>query len=259
MPANEIQTLLVARFPAVHVSACLKHYQAMLEEYQQSSWEGCILKAGKFVEAVLKALWIYAGQALPPARDFKVSVIITRLANLPTGTLPDAIRLTIPRACQFAYDIASNRGARHDPSEVDPNEIDAAASVGICSWTIAEMIRNAQGGSTYSDKVMSVISGLAQKKYPLIEEVDGRIYFHLAKPSARKVGLLRLWYSHPKRVSGEEILSTIKRHHFSEANARLALSRLRPLVDEDSTGLRLLKPGVSEAESLVNADLKISR
>jgi hypothetical protein len=253
-----MHALLVVKFPVVQVTACLKHYQAMLEEYQQSSWEGSILKAGKFVEAVLKALWLHAGQSLPPARQFKASTIIKGLGNMPSGSLPDAVRLTIPRACEFVYDIASNRGARHDPSEVDPNEIDAAASVGTCSWTIAEMTRYAQGGSTTPSKVSAVLSSLSQRRFPLIEEVDGRVYFHLSKPSARKVGLLRLWYSHPKRVSTEEILATIKRHHFSDPNAKLALSRLLPVVDEDTTGLRLLRPGVAEAESLVNSDLQIT-
>jgi CheY-like chemotaxis protein len=43
------------------------------------------------------------------------------------NTLSDSVRLTIPRACRFIYEIASNRGARHDADEVAANEMDANA------------------------------------------------------------------------------------------------------------------------------------
>jgi hypothetical protein len=66
---------------------------------------------------------------------------------LPTGTVGDAIRLAIPRACRFACDMASNRGARHDAGDVDPNGIDANAIVPTCSWIPAEMIRYSQMGA----------------------------------------------------------------------------------------------------------------
>jgi hypothetical protein len=49
--------------------------------------------------------------------------------------------------CTFIYDIASNRGGRHDPGEVDPNEMDAAAVVANMSWVVAELIRYAQKGA----------------------------------------------------------------------------------------------------------------
>src|SRR2546427_13188764 len=118
-----MDTLLKPVFADTHVAALLKHHQAMVEKFQQGAWEECIVKAGKFVEAVLKALWVHTGNALGPDREFKVDKVINQLPNF--ATLVDSIRLTIPRACRFVYDVASNRGARHDPNEVDPNAMDA--------------------------------------------------------------------------------------------------------------------------------------
>jgi len=259
-PQQSLQTLLRRRFPANHTDALVRHFQAMMAKYQESSWEQAILKGGKFVEATLKAIWVSSGKPLPPSRKFKVGTIITGLANAPSGTLDDSLRITIPRACEFVYDIASNRGARHDPAEVDPNEIDAAVVVATCSWIIAETIRYSQGGAQDPASVATVLSGLSQRRYPQVEEVDGRVYFHLKKISARKVALLSLWHRHPRRIPKADLIAAIERHHFSADNARLAVKRLAKVVDEDHTGaFRLLQPGLAEAESLIGTDLKISR
>jgi hypothetical protein len=247
-----IDALLRGTFAAEHVRAALEHFQNMVEAFQRSDWEPSIAKGGKFIEAVLKALSVHVGNGLPPARQFKAGSIIKQLGQLPVGSYDDAIRLTIPRACEFAYDIASNRGARHDPGEVDPNEMDAGVVVATCSWIIAEMLRYSQKGAVNDATVKLLVGGLTQRKYPFIEEVDGRAYFHLPNPSARDVALLTLWYCHPGRMDSEALITAVMRHGFTRNNAVVALSRLRRRVDEDATGeMRLLQPGLREAEDLL--------
>jgi len=217
-----IDALLKAAFAAKHVTAALEHFQKMVEALQRGEWEPSIAKGGKLIEAVLKALWIHVGNTLPPARQFKAGNVIKQLAQLPVGSHDDAIRLTIPRACEFAYDIASNRGARHDPGEVDPNEMDAAAVVATCSWVVAEMLRYAQKGAVNDATVKQLVAGLTQRKYPFIEEVDGRAYFHVPNPGARGVALLTLWYRHPGRMDRDSVIAAIIRHGFTRNNALLA-------------------------------------
>jgi len=257
---DSLASLLKRRFASPQVDALVRHFDAMTIEFQQSSWETAILKGGKFVEAALKAIWLHTGSALPPARKFKVSATITDLKNAPSGTLDEALRVTIPRACEFVYDVASNRGARHDPSEIDPNEIDASVVVASGSWILAEMLRYAQGGGQDPSLVATMLSGLSQRRYPQIEVVDGRVYFHLPKLSARKVALLSLWYRHPRRMSRAQLIAAIMRHHFSAKNATMALARLERVVDEDGTGnLRLLQPGLQEAETLLGRQARITR
>lgn len=73
-----MDALLKPTFDATHVTALLDHHQAMVEEFQQGAWEECISKAGKFVEAVLKALWVHTGNAIGPAREFKVDKVSLR-------------------------------------------------------------------------------------------------------------------------------------------------------------------------------------
>ena len=246
-----IEGLLKQTFAARHVVAALGHFGAMVQAFQRAEWEPAIAKAGKLVEAVLKALWVHVNKPLPPARSFKAGQIIQGLGQLPQGAHDDAVRLTIPRACQFVYDVASNRGARHDPDEVDPNEMDATAAVANCSWIVGEMLRYSQKGAVDEAKVRELLAGLTQRKYPLIEEIDGRVYFHVPGLSARSAALLTLWHSHPGRVRRDDLIAAVVRHHFTRNNANEALNRLGRVIDDGAGGMRLLQPGLQEAEQLM--------
>lgn len=252
--AADLEQMLQATFAPKHVRATVKHFQAMTTEFQQGAWEETIGKGGKFVEAALKAVYVHAGKTLPPVREFKAGRVMDELERMPAGSLDDAVRLTIPRACRFAYDIASNRGARHDPGDVDPNEMDARAVVAGTSWIAAEMLRYAQKGALDPGRVRELVDGRTQRRYPLIEDVDGRVYFHVRGANARDVALLSLWHKHPGRMSEGDLVAAVVRHRFTEKNAKMAVSRLGGLVDRDEQGrLRLLQPGLREAEELVSS------
>jgi hypothetical protein len=253
-PEPDLEELLQPAFAGKHVRAALKHFQAMVTELQQGAWEEAIAKGGKFVEAALKAVYVHAGKTLPAAREFKAGKLMTEIEQLPAGSLDEAVKLTIPRACRFAYDIASNRGARHDPGEVDPNEMDARAVVASASWVAAEMLRYAQKGSLDPARVRELVDGLTQRRYPMVEDVDGRAYFHVPRASARDVALLSLWHRHPGRMTAEELVAAVVRHDFKKGNAAVAVGRLGRLVDRDARGgLRLLQPGMRLAEELIAA------
>lgn len=253
MDKQQIENLLTPKLPKRHVGAALEHFSGLVEQFQAGDWESCIVKAGKFVEAALKALLIHAGQTLPPPRKFSAGTVIDDLGRLPAATADDAIRLAIPRACRFAYDIASNRGARHDPGDVDPNEMDANAIVPTCSWILAEMIRYSQKGTVDVSQAQELVDSLTARRYPLIEEVDGRVYFHHRKKSAPDVALMALSYRYPKRVSVQELMATIQRHGFTAHNTQVAVGRIKRFVDDDGRGaLKLLAPGRQRADRLLS-------
>lgn len=249
-----IDAVLKAEFSARHVDAAIRHFQSSVEAFEREDWEKAIAKGGKFVEAVTKALWVLAGKTLPPSRQFKVGAVIVGLKQLPHGSLDDNIRVTVPRACEFVYDLASNRGARHDPDEVDPNEMDSTATVSNISWILAELVRYAGKGAFSFSEVSELISGLIERKFPLIETIDDRTYLHIKNRSAREIAVALLSRVHPGRLSRDKLVEAIMRNGFSKANAQLAVSRLRTVVDVDSAGgMRLLRPGLLEAEGILSA------
>lgn len=68
---RSVADLLSDRFEARHCKAALQHYQAAIQHFQNNEWETAIAKTGKFVEAILKALWAHVGGTIPPAKQFK--------------------------------------------------------------------------------------------------------------------------------------------------------------------------------------------
>jgi hypothetical protein len=257
---SEIINLLVATFPAKHVKATVNHFLNATSDFSQKDWEDCIAKAGKFVEAILKAIATHCGVPFESGRKFKADAIIVALSQLPQGSHDDALRLLMPRACRVIYDIASNRGARHDPDEIDPNSMDANFVMAIASWTLAEAIRYAQKGAVDPTTARDLVESLVERKYPVLEEVDGRIYLHAKKKSAVDVALVALARRFPKRVDRDALIGIIKANGFTEMNAKVAVQRVAKFADDDGKGrLRLLATGLERAESIVGDALAKKR
>ncbi len=253
----QIENLLATRLPVDRARAAVKHYGEMTEELQKSHWESATVKAGKFSEAVLKCLWEHCSQLVPPDKEFKVDTIINQLPQVAPVGMHDSIRLTIPRACRFVYEVSSNRGARHDSGELDPNVMDANGVSSTCSWILAELIRYSQTGRLSPPEAAELVAKLTEKKYPLFEEIDGRLYCANGNLGARKLALLLLTYRYPSRLAKSELVASVVRHGESQANARKGVSRLKEIVDDDGSGnLKLRSPGLQEAELLIMSLMK---
>lgn len=239
---------LLQQFPRKHVTALLRHFSESVRAFENGEWESCILKAGKFVEAVAKALAGHTGLALPSAREFKVNKFVIQLGQLDSAKFDDSIRLLIPRNCVFVYDVASNRGSRHDPGDIDPNKMDAIAMVQNISWVLAELIRLSHKGALKPDDAADMVDGLMEKRYPDIEEIDGRLYVNRDGVSATDVALLLLERRYPARFNREELVSTLVRNNVRKSNARVAVSRIQKYADDDGEGnLKLRANGRQKA------------
>lgn len=243
---------LLRVFERKHVGALLRHFSESVRAFEDSEWETCILKAGKFVEAVIKALAEHAELELPNARQFKVGDFVERLRKADDTKFDDSIRLLIPRNCVFVYYIASNRGARHDPSDMDPNKMDAIAVVQNISWVLAEMIRLSHKGTLKPDDAADVVDGLMEKRYPDIEDIDGRLYVNLDGLSAPDIALLVLERKYPARFSRDELLETLLRHDgVKKSNAQVAMTRIKKYIDDDGKGnLKLRANGRQKAAGI---------
>jgi hypothetical protein len=239
--------MLKDQFGAKHADAAVRHFHRMVEDYQKREWEESITKAGRFVEAVLKVIWENTGEAVPVGRAFKAGNMIDQLAG--KAGLRDSLRLTIPRACRFVYEIASNRGGRHDADEVQANEMDAGAVLAVSSWILAEMVRYSQKGSDLA-AAKAAVDSVVKRRYPFTEEIEGRVYVDIAK-SAREAALLILWHVYPKRISEEVLKDLVELHGYKRTNAEMAVKRIRKVVDDDNGNLRLRNLGVRQAEALI--------
>lgn len=242
-----INQMLKDKFEAKYADAAVRHFTRMVQDYQQREWEDATAKAGRFVEAVVKAIWRHAGEVVPTGKHFSAGKILTQIEN--KMALTDSLRLTIPRACRFAYEVASNRGARHDADEIEANEMDARAVLALCSWILGEMVRYSQHGLDLV-AAKAIVDAVVKRRYPFIEEIDGRVYVDIAE-SAREAAILILWQVYPRRMAEESLRDQLVRHQYSKPNADMAIKRIQGVVDNDKGNLKLRSIGIQEAEELI--------
>lgn len=248
-----IKNLLKRKFGIKRIDAVFNHYVSEVQKFEQGQWEGSLDKAGKFIEAVVKMIWEYGGKSLPPSRGFKASIYAKKIIDETNSvTIPsEGIRLQIPRACIFVYDVTSNRGGRHDPEEVDPNEMDATCVVSICSWILAELIRFTSDKNISTAESRSLVDSLIERRYQLFEEIDGKIYVDKDKfKSFPECALLILYKLYPQKVETEKLIGHLKSNGFRKS--ALNMSRLKPYTHTDEDGSILLRqPGLKKAEQIL--------
>ena len=232
----KVKAILEQKFEKVHVEAILKHFVAAKKKYQESDWESSILRSGKFVEAVTKAFLKFCGKTLPRTRNFRAGSVLRNLEHEP-ATIDDTIRIVIPKGCLFIYEIASNRGARHDSDEINPNEIDAGATDILSSWVLGELIRFSSKRDKNPEEAHDLVEALTGKTYPFFEEIDGKFYINIDGLSAEKTATLILYGRYPRRTSEDFLCELVERHGFSSKNAELAFKRTKYLCDINEKGL----------------------
>jgi len=99
----------------------------------------------------------------------------------------------------------------------------------------------------------TIVEGLMRRKFPLSEEIDGRIYTQVGH-SAPEVALGILFEIYPKRMAKDELVKTLKRHEFSDNNANVALVRIKKFVEIDEQGrIRLRNTDVQRVDELISA------
>ncbi len=249
----KVKAILEQEFEKVRVKAILKHFIDSKEKYRVGDPEGSISKSAKFVEAVTKALMVYCGKTLTGTRRFRASNNLRALEQEPRS-IDDTIRIVIPKCCLFIYEIANNRGARHDPDGVDPNEIDANIVDMSISWTLGELIRFASRRDKDPKEAQELVEALTGKVYPYFEEIDGRFYINIQGLSAKETALLILYGRYPLRTDKNYLYEMVERHGFSSTNAKMASSRVKNLCDIDKNGIKLRSIGIQKAEQVLNSD-----
>jgi len=91
------------------------------------------------------------------------------------------------------------------------------------------MIRFSQKGLDLA-QAKAVVDGLMKRRFPLSEEIDGRVYVNL------------------------EHMQSVIRPDNTEPKAKMAVKRIRQFTDRDANGNLLLRAtGIRKAESLLAA------
>ena len=252
---TNIETILETQFDKNASIDLVKYFNALIQDLKQSKWEESLVNAGKFVEVTIKMVLIYAGQQLPAReKDFKVSSSAEMIMRLSaTDIKSDGLRLQIPRACTFIYDITSNRGGRHHSNEFNPNEMDAFTVSTLCSWILAELVRFCASNNLSIDEAHKLVNSITERRYPVFEEIGDRIYVDNTKHrSARQCALLLLYRKYPNRIDKHDLYRLLEKNGYQSSKRYKALYNIEQYIDiDDDYDILLRKRGIEEAEKIL--------
>lgn len=130
------------------------------------------VEGGRFSESALRILQEKTtGKYTPLNKKIDSDRIIIELANLPSGSHPDSIRLHIPRALRVVYDIRNNRDAAHLADGIDPNLQDATLVISVLDWVLAEFVRLYH--SVSADDAQRIVQNLVGRRAPAVQDFNG--------------------------------------------------------------------------------------
>lgn len=130
------------------------------------------VEGGRFCEAAYRILeHIVKGSYTPLGRRLDVMSLTQHLANQPTGSVSDSIRLHMPRALRVIYDVRSNRDAAHLCDGIDPNIQDSSLVIACLNWVMAELVRLHH--NIEADAAAALIDQLVKRTVPVIQNFDG--------------------------------------------------------------------------------------
>jgi len=255
MQNSKKQTInvLALKFERQRAKKVLKYFNEASTKYLEEKWEGSLEQSGKFIEAVIKMLWVQAGKQIANHRNFSVGTTANSFLNgqVTKKDLPDEnLRLVIPRSILLIYDITSNRGGRHDSDIYEPNKVDAQMILPICAWILVELIRYSDSDVPTTEEIKATIESIVSEKVPFFEKIDDRIYVNKKTKSANECALLILYSVYPNRLTKQQLTDCVTLHPYKK-NA-LHLERMTQYIDVDSKNRILLRtPGRQEAENIL--------
>lgn len=87
-------------------------------------------------------------------------------------TVPEALRVIVPRALVLVYTMRNKRGIGHVGGGVDANRIDAATIARACDWVVCELIRRFHG--LFLEETQDIVDGLTVRNVAEVWEVGGK-------------------------------------------------------------------------------------
>lgn len=243
---NAIRGRLALHIDCTVVDEILEHYSALKISYHIQDWEKCLVRAGKFTEAIMKGIrFLRTGQVTD---TISIETEINEVAK--RTDLHDSIRLLIPRAVRVIYDNRSKRGGAHI-SPFDPNPMDCMLVTNLADWVLAELVRLYY--TTNREQAAAIVDALIVKSIPLVERIDEDYIVLSPHASARQeIGLI-LHSRYPNRTTPPELIKWMP--YKSPENIRTSLKNIEKAkeVHRNKDGVLLTQLGIRVVEQKMSA------
>ena len=204
------------------------------------------LKVGKFCEICLRLLQqVVIGSFTPFGKKIdNFADDCRKIITAQAPTIPESLRVVVPRALVFIYTMRSKRDIAHVGGDVDANAIDLATMVRTADWIICELIRIYHSLSL--EEAQDLVDGISVRQLPDIWEINGKKRVLRPGLTAKQQTLFLLYHEPTSVVLAEDLCSWVE--HGSIAVYRRDV--LRPLhdvrlieYDEENDAVHLSPPG----------------
>lgn len=222
------------------VEDLISTYDELISKHRAGDFEGALTKAGRFVEHTLRAIeYLRTGSAPPEIKSVSTTIEVLRNST----TLPEPLKLLIPRVLYgMIYSIRSKRDAVH-VKEIDPSQIDVSMSVSAASWVIAELLRIFHTSDEAA--VSQCMLALTRTSIPYVEAIDGEVIVGQQVDSRTEV-LLLLAHASPDGLTRSEIGKVAKCSASSVTRALQSLGADRLVHQSGSKKYHIMSNGEAD-------------
>jgi hypothetical protein len=175
-----IQTQLSSSLPPKLIDELLEAHSEAKRNLYLGGLRLSEVEGGRFCEAAFRLLeQITKVSFTPLGKQLDTEKLILFLANLPSASHPDAIRIHIPRALRLVYDIRNKRDAAHLADGIDPNLQDALLVCSVIDWVLAEFIRLYH--NVTADVAHQLVNQIVTRAVPVVQDFNG--FLKVLKPN----------------------------------------------------------------------------
>ena len=247
---DNIRNQLAKYIDNVIVGEILEHYRALKAAYQLQDWEKCLIRGGKFSESVMKAIhFLRSGEVMR-----RISIESEINSTLKETSLPDSVRLLIPRAIRVLYDHRSQRGGAH-AYPFNPNGMDAILVSSTADWILGEIVRLYY--TPDPDGALTIVKALTSKSVPFVEYIDGDyVVLRQNAPAREEIGFI-LYSRYPNRTTTPQLKRWIADH--SPRSIAISLQRMEKakLIHRNNEGFILTTLGIHKVEEEIQPTLEV--
>ncbi|MCC7432016.1 hypothetical protein IT412_00665 [Candidatus Peregrinibacteria bacterium] len=166
---------ILITIPTALRDCLLETYKNIGKNYLEQRWEAAELNGGKFCECVYAIVhgYLTGTYSAKPSKPKDMFASCRALENIQ----PDAsrvgdrsMRILIPRAIPYLYEIRNNRGVGHVGGDVDSNFLDATSVYNMSNWIMAEFVRIFH--NTTTKEAQTFVDCLAEWKPLLVWQLE---------------------------------------------------------------------------------------
>lgn len=180
----------------------------IVTNYARGKWEPSELNGGKFCEVVYSIISGHITGNMPQRASKPANMVdACRALEQAGNSFPRSLKIQIPRMLIALYEIRNNRGVGHAGSDVDPNKMDAVATVYNAKWILAELIRVFH--SMDIDQAQNIVDSLLERDVPMVwmSSTTKRI---LQTDLTMKEQMLVLLYSSSEPATEKDLINSIE-------------------------------------------------